>query len=88
VLELHNFMPLLAVTSSPDGERVHVLVQECNCPLAAAVRATHIPCQLESAFLGEVLGSGPVKVVIATSPRQPCRFEFELELKAKPGSDR
>lgn len=88
VLELHNFMPLLEVTSSPDGERVQVLVQECNCPLPAAVRATHIPCQLESAFLGEVLGTGPVRVVIASSARQPCRFEFELAARAKPCGDR
>jgi hypothetical protein len=44
-----RFMP--QIERAPTSESTCVLVRECNCPLPAAVRATRIPCRLETEFL-------------------------------------
>jgi predicted ArsR family transcriptional regulator len=55
VLEEDGFMPRI------ERRNGGVEVRECNCPYSRAVRATRIPCELESEFIQWALGSaGPV----------------------------
>ncbi|MFT5429506.1 MAG: putative ArsR family transcriptional regulator [Myxococcota bacterium] len=72
-----RFMPQIETTATPASTRV--LVRECNCPLPAAVRATRIPCRLESEFLREVIGGESLAVSLASDRADTCSFEFLVE---------
>lgn len=72
-----EFMPRIERRSR--AGRKLVVVHECNCPLPAAVRATRIPCQLETQFLAEVVGGTPVATSIAAHRGETCRFELRVE---------
>jgi predicted ArsR family transcriptional regulator len=74
LLEESRFMPLINTTTSPESTRV--LVRECNCPLPSAVRATRIPCRLETEFLHEVVGGESGAVSLASDRAGTCSFEF------------
>lgn len=77
LLERSEFMPRIERRSRAGQELV--VVHECSCPLPAAVRATRIPCQLETQFLTEVVGGAPVATRIATHRAETCRFELRIE---------
>lgn len=85
VLERHHFMPRvpdvapppIASERRPDGRRrtPGLTVQVCHCPFPATVRATRLPCRLETAFMAEALGR-PATVTTMSESRPECTFTF------------
>lgn len=72
LLEDTGFMPEI----TRDGATL--TVQECNCPISAAARATRIPCKLEARFLQRVVGGELVHATFAARRTENCHFEFDL----------
>lgn len=73
LLERHGFMPEFKEEQGGDT----LLLRECHCPFPAAVRATRIPCKLESAFLAKALGRPLLSATWATPPDETvCHFQF------------
>ncbi|PKN57043.1 MAG: hypothetical protein CVU56_12955 [Deltaproteobacteria bacterium HGW-Deltaproteobacteria-14] len=81
VLDRGHFMPRIEVGDADEadrpGRRRRVVINECNCPFGAAVRATRVPCVLEREFLGEVVGAPPTATKFATSLSSLCVFTFD-----------
>lgn len=74
LLEESDYMP--SIERRRQGKGKLVVLRECNCPLPAAVRATRIPCQLEAAFLAEVVGGEALETQLAADRAETCTFEF------------
>lgn len=77
LLEESDFMPKLELVTD-DGKR-RLRVEECNCPLPAAVRSTRIPCRLEARFLADAVGGRLTSMTTAESRRDTCLFEISLD---------
>jgi predicted ArsR family transcriptional regulator len=77
LLERSQFMPRIERRARADGKLV--VVQECNCPLPAAVRATKIPCRLEAEFLANVVGGKALDARVAADRSDTCTFEFLVQ---------
>lgn len=75
LLSLHDFMPEVEAQTCSNGA-TKITVRECNCPFPAAVRATRKPCQRETEFLAEVLGSRPIRTSFASNRSETCVFDF------------
>jgi predicted ArsR family transcriptional regulator len=77
VLAEDGFMP--RVHAEPEGGSRLVVVRECNCPLPAALRATRIPCELETRFLADATGGEVERVSLATDRTETCEFRLQVE---------
>lgn len=81
-LEDGGFMPRISVSEVAQGQQIRrrVTVEECNCPLAGAARASRIPCRLEAGFLQDVLGGcSSASPRFATMRSETCTFQFDIE---------
>ncbi len=76
VLAEDGFMPRLE--SEPEDRHL-VVVRECNCPLPAALRATRIPCELETRFLADAVGGEVERVSLAIDRTETCEFRLRVE---------
>jgi len=77
VLGVDGFMPQLRTEDAIDGRRL-VVVRECNCPLPSALRATRIPCELESRFLADALAAEAESISLATNRSEVCEFRMRV----------
>lgn len=77
VLAEDGFMPRLSAEGTGEGRRL-VIVQECNCPLPTALRATRIPCELETRFLAEAVDGDTESVSLASSRADTCWFRMRV----------
>ncbi len=78
----HGFMPELRADDT-EGNPEQFTLRACNCPFPAAVRETRIPCQLERAFLSEMMQRKMVHSRWATVPgRDTCDYVFDTEAPA------
>ena len=84
VLTQSNFLPTIhceqAGGSAAYGydSATQVVVRECNCPLPSIVRASRIPCRLETTFLETVVGAEVEHVSLAADRRGTCVFQFTV----------
>lgn len=78
LLSHHEFMPVIE-TRPAEGSAESITVRECNCPFPAAVRATRIPCQLETKFLAEALGAKNRRATFASKRNETCHFDFVVD---------
>ena len=78
LLATHDFMPEIQTQTCSDGDTT-ITVRECNCPFPAAVRATRLPCQLETEFLAEVLGATVTRASFASKRSETCQFDFTVD---------
>jgi len=78
VLAADGFMPQLHTEGRSAG-RTLVVVRECNCPLPTALRATRIPCELETRFVADAVGAQPESVSLASRRSDTCEFRIQVE---------
>ena len=70
LLREQGFMP--EVRSGSDG----IVIRECNCPFAAAVTATRLPCRLEARFFERLLDTPASRVAYIPDGSPACTYEF------------
>jgi predicted ArsR family transcriptional regulator len=69
LLEAEGFMPHLA-----QGPGRKLTVRECNCPFQEAVRATRLPCKLESEFIRWALKSSVERTEYIPDGEASCTY--------------
>lgn len=69
LLESEGFMPRVS-----RGSGGKIVVRECNCPFQEAVRATSLPCQLESEFIRWALKSGVERTEYIPDGESACTY--------------
>lgn len=70
LLEEQGFMPDIQ-----RGEK-GLVIRECNCPFAEAVRHTRLPCQLEAEFFEKVFDDRIGRVAYIPDGSPACTYEF------------
>ena len=76
VLEQNHFLPSIEPQPQKDGPSPALTIRECNCPYPAAIRATHMPCELEAKFLTRVVGLPPTSIKLKSTESEPCIFQW------------
>lgn len=72
LLKNEGFMPAIRKTSDHKA-----VVSECNCPFPQAVRATKIPCHLESEFISFALGRPVIRKSYIPDGHPACSYEVQ-----------
>ncbi len=72
-LDENGFMPEIDVD---DGT---VEIRECNCPFAAAVDSTYLPCRLEADFLEKIVGKDLDRVSYIPDDSTSCTYRSQGE---------
>jgi predicted ArsR family transcriptional regulator len=70
LLEEQGFMPDIR------REERGLVIRECNCPFAEAVKHTRLPCQLEAEFFEKVFDDRIGRVAYIPDGSPACTYEF------------
>ena len=79
-LERHDFMP---VVRTEHGDESDITVEACHCPFPSVVRATRLPCRLESKFVEQALDASLVELRVANAEASSCVFRLKRRPSAK-----
>lgn len=73
-LEQHDFMPVVRTERDEPGS---ITVEACHCPFPSVVRATRLPCRLESKFVEHALDASLVELRVAGPEASSCVFRLK-----------